>query len=142
MNLIWATRGRSWGFRFLLNAGYPDPLSPYERAFLDMEGEVAGYRRAGEQVALRFPDPLNRKDTAGRVIPHNFVVLPPLAQAINSVDDGLEKVWPLVQGIYEQLWEAKEPPSAEAIQSAINGESPLTETGDLADAPDSVDHPA
>ena len=35
--LIWATRGRSWGFRFLLNAGLPDPLADYERSFADSQ---------------------------------------------------------------------------------------------------------
>jgi hypothetical protein len=56
-------------------------------------------------VALRFPDPEGRKDAAGRVIPHEFVVFPPLADEINSVEDGLKKVWPLDSGRFAQVWD-------------------------------------
>lgn len=116
--LIWATRGRSWDFRFLLTGPYVDPLLAYERAFIGMRGEESGCRRVGDQVALRFPDPLDRKDDAGRSIPHDFVVMKPLAANIRSVDDGREKVWRLVADIYALVW-AGSSPSADVIQSAI-----------------------
>lgn len=122
MNLIWATRGHSWGFRFLLNGGYPDPLSAYELAFAGIEDERTGCWLVGDKVALRFPDPLNREDAAGRVIPHDFVVLEPLADEIRSVDDGLQRVWPLVADIYTRVWSSS-PPSANAVQSAIDSRS-------------------
>ena len=122
MNLIWATRGRSWGFRFLLKGGYPDPLSAYEHAFAGVEDERTGCWRVGDQLALRFPDPLNREDAAGRVIPHDFVVFEPLANDIRSVDDGLQRVWPLVADIYARVWSVS-PPSANAVQSAIDSGS-------------------
>ena len=60
--LIWATRGRSWGFRFLLKGGLSDPLLVYERSFADLEDEPATCHRAAGKVALRFPDPLGRRD--------------------------------------------------------------------------------
>lgn len=119
MNLIWATRGRSWGFRFLLNGGYTDPLPAYESAFADLESEREACRRFGGRVALRFPDPLNREDAAGRIIPHDFVVWEPLANDIRTVDDGLRRVWPLVADIYARAWD-ESPPSANAVQSAID----------------------
>lgn len=122
MNLIWATRGRSWGFRFLLNGGYSDPLSAYESAFAGLEDELAVCRRVGERVALRFPDPLNREDAAGRIIPHEFVLVEPLAKDIRSIDDGLQRVWPLVADIYAQVWSGN-PPSAHAVQAAIDNGS-------------------
>lgn len=48
----------------------------------------------------------------GRVIPHEFVVFPPLADEINSVEDGLREVWPLVADEFAQVWELPKPPSA------------------------------
>ncbi len=109
--LIWATRGRSWGFRFLLNGGQPDPLLDYERSFADLQDEPTTYRRTAGKVALRFTDPLGRRDTAGRVIPHDFVVSGDLANKIESVEDGLQQIWPLVAGAYARVWDAPEPPS-------------------------------
>lgn len=120
VSLIWATRGRSWGFRFLLYGGYPDPLSTYERAFKGIEDDVEVSRRGDERVALRFPDPLNRKDAAGRIIPHDFVVWGPLADNIHSVEDGIQRVWPLVADVYARVWMKEKSPSAQEIQSAID----------------------
>jgi len=83
--LIWATRGRSWGFRFLLNGGLSDPLLVYERSFADLEDEPTTCHRSARKVALRFPDPLGRRDASGRIIPHEFVVIGDLADEIESV---------------------------------------------------------
>ena len=96
MNLIWATRGRTWGFRFLLDGGFEDPLSVYERAFSGFGEDEELWRRVDESVALRFPDPEGRRDRAGRTIPHDFVVFGALADQINSVSDGRRLVWPKV----------------------------------------------
>lgn len=109
--LIWATRGRSWGFRFLLNGGQPDPLPEYESNFAGLETEPTTCRRTAGTVALRFPDPLGRKDAAGRVIPHDFVVSGDLAGEIESVEDGLQQIWPRVARTYARVWEAEGPPS-------------------------------
>ena len=109
MRAIWATRGRTWGFRFLLDGDYPDPLPAYDRVFFGVEDEPRLCIRVGIQVALRFPDPLDRRDAASRVIPHDFVILEPradeepLADKINSVDDGLQKVWPLVSDVFARV---------------------------------------
>jgi hypothetical protein len=109
--LIWATRGRSWGFRFLLNGGLSDPLLAYERIFAGLEDEPTTWRRAAGKVALRFPDPMGRRDAAGRVIPHEFVVSGDFADKIESVEDGLQKVWPRVAEAYARVWDAEGPPS-------------------------------
>ncbi|MPM79090.1 hypothetical protein SDC9_126121 [bioreactor metagenome] len=122
VNLIWATCGKSWGFRFLLNGGYSDPLLAYERAFADLQSQRAACRRLDEQVALRFPDPLNRRDEAGRVIPHDFVVMGPLADKINSVNDGLREIWPLVAEVYDQVWDAASAPSMAAVSMAVDSD--------------------
>jgi hypothetical protein len=110
--LIWATRGRSWGFRFLLDGGMSDPLLEYERIFADIGDEPTAWRRAAGKVALRFPDPLGRRDAAGRVIPHEFVVSGGLADDIQSVDDGRQRVWNHVAEAYASVWDAEGPPSA------------------------------
>ncbi|UAL31140.1 hypothetical protein K8W59_06625 [Nocardioides rotundus] len=109
-DIIWATRGRSWGFRFLLDAGLPDPLPAYERAFATVTDGPSAWRREADAVALRFEDPLGRRDTAGRLIPHEFVVYSNLADSLNSPVDGIELVWPLVADVYEQVWESPTPP--------------------------------
>mgnify|MGYP006352996941 CR=1 FL=1 len=110
--LIWATRGRFWGFRFLLNGGLSDPLPAYERRFAGDDDKPATWRRAAGTVALRFPDPLGRRDASGRVIPHGFVVFGDLADEIESVEDGLTHIWPLVAEAYARVWDAERPPSA------------------------------
>lgn len=109
--LIWATRGRSWGFRFLLNAGLPDPLPEYERAFAGLEDEPTTWLRTPGLAALRFSDPLQRKDTAGRVIPHEFVIFGDQADQIDSVEGGQNRVWPLVANAYARVWDSDHPPS-------------------------------
>ena len=112
MNIIWATRGRTWGFRFLRDGGFPDPLVEYDAVFSGIEDEPEVCRRVGEKVALRFPDPEGRQDVAGRVIPHEFVAFGPLAEGIDSVEDGLRLVWPLVADEFARVWELPKPPSA------------------------------
>ena len=112
MSLIWATRGRTWGFRFLLDGGFEDPLLVYDTAFSGVEDEPEAWRRDAETVALRFPDPLKRQDVAGRVIPHEFVVFGPLADRIDSVEDGLRLVWPRVADEFARVWELPKSPSA------------------------------
>lgn len=112
MSLLWATRGRSWGFRFLRTAGLPDPLPAYEDAFAGIGDEPESYRRAGQRVALRLRDPQGRKDQSGRLIVHEFVLSGEAARGVDSVQDGAEKVWPLVAEQYEAVYDSPVPPSA------------------------------
>ncbi|WP_221583583.1 hypothetical protein [Microbacterium sp. G2-8] len=109
MNLIWATRGRRWGFRFLRDGGYADPLPAYERAFAEAGDDEAVCRRAGDAIALRFPDPEGRRDNAGRVIPHEFVILDPPPGQIATVADGIRLIWPLVRDEYARAWGEADP---------------------------------
>ena len=120
MRLIWATRGRSWGFRFLLDGGYSDPLPIYDRAFAGTDGESRLCRRAGTLVALRFADPLGRRDEAGRVIPHDIVVHPPLGNDVHSLEDGQRLVWPLIADAFAHAWNRPRPPSAAEISESID----------------------
>lgn len=117
MRFIWATRGRTWGFRFLRDGGYRDPLPVYDAAFAEVEGEREVCRRVGGAVALRFPDPEGRRDAAGRFISHDFVVFEagaavgPGPEEIGSVEDGRRVVWPLVAEEFARVWALPEPPA-------------------------------
>lgn len=113
MRLIWATRGRTWGFRFLNDGGFPDPLPVYDEIFANIGDDTEVWYRSGETVALRILDPLGRKDLAGRVIPHEFVIFPPLAEEINSVEDGRIRVWPKVADDFSRVWELPDPGRAD-----------------------------
>lgn len=118
-SLIWATRGRTWGFRFLLDGGQSDPLTTYERAFAHLPDDPTAYERTDDGVALRFPDPLSRRDASGRPIPHDFVVAGDLADSIHSVDDGIATVWPLVAKTYAKIWDRDAPPSADDVGTLL-----------------------
>lgn len=123
MTIIWATRGRSWGFRFLLDGGFHDPLKTYEAAFAGAEGEASLFRRVGTYAALRFPDPSGRRDQSGRVIPHDIVALPPLADEISSFDDGVRLIWPRLAETYSHVWAEAQPPSRAIVAEFVHGTS-------------------
>lgn len=113
-SFIWATRGRTWGFRFLRSAGFNDPLQQYERAFVGVENEPEVCRLVKrDTVALRFPDPEGRCDSAGRIIPHDFVLLGEWANEIDSVARGVENVWPKVANEFALSWESEVAPQVE-----------------------------
>lgn len=103
MTFIWATRGRTWGFRFLRDGGHADPLPEYEKAFTGAETDCV-CQKVGGVIALRFPDPEGRTDRVGRVIPHEFVVTGPDTNGIDSVESGIERIWPLVAEEYARIW--------------------------------------
>lgn len=120
-SVIWATRGRTWGSRFLLDGGWSDPLRTYEDAFSGIGGGMHTWQRNSEHVALRFADPELRRDASGRAILHEFVVAGDLADRIGSVDDGLQLVWPLVSATYEQIWDMDGPPTSEDVTRILEG---------------------
>ena len=105
MKFIWATRGKTWGFRFLADAGLADPLPVYEQAFAGAGSASELCKQLPQYTVLRFPDPLGRKDSAGRVIPHEFVLFADAAAQVSSVELGLELVWTEVSEQYADIWE-------------------------------------
>lgn len=109
MRLIWATRGRTWGFRFLRRGGFTDPLPAYSAAFAEFEGATRVWSRVGDVTALRFEDPPGRKDRAGRVIPHDFVIFGDIANDVDSLSAGIHLIWPLVEVEYERNYGLPEP---------------------------------
>jgi hypothetical protein len=109
MSIIWATRGRTWGFRFLLSGGLNDPLPTYEEVFSSVGLQQETWTRVGDRIALRFLDPLGRTDQAGRVIPHDFVLLDSDAAGAQSVDDGRTLIWPQVAELFARVWNLADP---------------------------------
>ncbi len=85
----------------------------YESIFSGLGDQSEGWSRVDDKVALRFPDPEGRRDASGRVIPHDFVLLGPWADGINSLEDGFERIWHEVADEFEKVWDKPEPPSAE-----------------------------
>ena len=112
MILLWATRGRRWGFRFLYvddAVAGADPLPLYERAFAGHEDETEGCWRADELLAVRILDPEGRRDEAGRVIPHEIVLEAAQAEHVSTSADAIEHVWPLLAERYAGLWDGPAP---------------------------------
>ncbi|MGN8027503.1 hypothetical protein [Microbacterium sp. 22242] len=114
MRLIWATRGRAWGFRFLRTGGLADPYPVYEEMFSALEGLPEGIVREEGRTAVRFIDPLHRADRSGRVISHDFVLLGDLARPVRSVDDGVQEIWPLVSEEFARVWQLEKAPKPTA----------------------------
>ncbi len=104
LKLIWVTRGRTWGFRFLRDGGFKDPLPHYEIAFEGSTNEPTLFLQKRETVALRFPDPEGRTDSAGRIIPHEFVIFEPEASRIGSFEDGFQIAWNEVAKEFDRVW--------------------------------------
>lgn len=106
---IWATRGRLWGFRFLRDGGYKDPLPAYERAFAGVSNERQVGRMVGDVLVLRFPDPEGRQDRARRVISHDFVIRPNSSGELPDLADSVAVAWASVAADYARWWAAAEP---------------------------------
>ncbi|PKW25736.1 hypothetical protein [Phycicoccus duodecadis] len=121
--VLWATRGRTWGFRFLLDGGLADPLAAYEAMFAELGDKATGWVGNAQQVGVRFVDPEGRRDRSGRLIPHDFLVTGDLATQIASVDDALRLLWPLVTSLYARVWDQEAPPSPEDVR--FDNSSPL-----------------
>lgn len=111
--LIWATRGHSWGFRFLLTAGLRDPLPTYEHGFAGLGEDPDGFRWTGDTIALRFPDPLGRRDAAGRSIPHDLLLLGVRPNdGIESPEDCQRRLWALIAHDYARVYDLPQAPAS------------------------------
>lgn len=109
-SFIWATRGRRWGFRFLRDGGFADPLPIYEAAFAGVAEQREVAKRVGDAIVLRFPDPKGRQDHARRVISHDFVIRATDTGELPSIEDAARVVWESVSAEYDRLWDAAPSP--------------------------------
>ncbi|SDS16294.1 hypothetical protein [Agrococcus carbonis] len=118
MITLWATRGRDWGFRFLIRPSHGiDPLALYERAFSDHPRGVV-ISHIDSMASIRLLDPEGRLDRSGRRILHEFVVDGPVVRRIASVDDAERELWPFVARRYESLWAAdRESPALKPLSA-------------------------
>lgn len=108
VGIVHAARGKHKGFTFPQRGGLDDPVKEYDKANPDSL-VLNSYRRYGdrqEKVAAKFSDPLGRKDRAGRPIEHNVILPEDLASRINSFDDIVPTVWPLIDNTYAALYDA------------------------------------
>lgn len=109
---IWATRGRTWGFRFLRDGGFEDPLTAYERAFAQVEDQAEIWSPLSDGVSVaRFADPNGRTDAAGRIIPHEFVLIGAWAEEIDSLEQAQRLLWGQVADEFEAAYERAAPPA-------------------------------
>lgn len=103
--IIWATRGRNWGHRFLRNGGSSDPLVDRDRAFAGTDEGAEVCHWSGSTLALRFEDPEGRRDAAGRSILHEVVVDGPEVEGVTSLGEGVATFWPELAEEYAQVWD-------------------------------------
>lgn len=108
--MIWATRGRDWGSRFLENGGYDDPLPVYLEAFSEFENSRSVFHKANGKVALRFEDPEGRQDSARRPIMHDFVLEGISDGASLDLETTRDFIWPFVAEEFARVWDQPEPP--------------------------------
>lgn len=114
--LLWATRGRAWGTTFLLRGGLADPLPVYQRAFAGREDEESLLKQVDQLVAVRFADPEGRKDRAGRLIFHDFVLEATDAAEVcaewESLEEAVAYLWPQVSTHFAGVWDSEQRPQA------------------------------
>jgi len=110
-SLLHATRAKNKGFSMYEKGGLKDPLIEYTEAFGYDTPERHVFKRYGdnnEKVAARFPDPLGRKDHAGRVIPHEVILPESLAKNVTNLDEAIAKVWPMIKDNVEAKYDPPE----------------------------------
>ncbi|APT84633.1 hypothetical protein [Corynebacterium aquilae] len=104
MRFLWATRGLNWGFKFLSDGGFADPLIEYERVF-NQFSTAQDFLSGKDFVAVRFDDPLGRCDSAGRIIPHECVIYGKQALEFSSATQAIDALWPKIADSYAELWD-------------------------------------
>jgi len=112
-DILWSSRGKDWGFRILQRP------TTFECDWLDVHKEVFGNSKDDEGfylrtqvrigliekkcVGIRFLDPELRCDSAGRVIPHEFIVFGQSSLALEDNTDWVH-LWPVVSEDYAILY--------------------------------------
>lgn len=108
VDIIHASRGKNHGFMFLRQGGLSSTLGEYDRAGFSSTEAREFFKRYGtnnEKVAARFPDPLGRKDFAGRTIPHEVIVPASMSHGIHNIQDVIEKIWPHLKLAHDALYD-------------------------------------
>lgn len=101
ITVLHASRGKNKGFRFYSDGQSPSPLQEFDKAFPEGDREARTlFKKYDGKIAATFSDPEGRKDHAGRVIPHSVVIPKTMTDGINSLDDVINKIWPIVKEDY------------------------------------------
>jgi hypothetical protein len=106
-NILWSTSGRDWEFRFLLEPKQCDDWVAYHRSIVQPstanETDVNhGSILSGSVLytSVVFLDPEGRKDSAGRVIPHEVAVI---GEHLDR-DNLKNMLWEKLSSVYSQLY--------------------------------------
>jgi hypothetical protein len=106
-NILWSTAGRDWEFRFLLEPEQCDDWVAYHRSIFQPsaanETDINhGSILSGSVIytSVVFLDPEGRKDSAGRVIPHEVAVI---GEHLDR-DNLKNMLWEKLSNVYSQLY--------------------------------------
>jgi hypothetical protein len=106
-NILWSTAGRDWEFRFLLEPKQCDDWVAYHRSIFQPSATNETDINHGSilsgsvlYTSVVFLDPEGRKDSAGRVIPHEVAVI---GEHLDR-DNLKNLLWEKLSGVYSQLY--------------------------------------
>ncbi len=114
-SIIWLTRGKKWGFRFLSTGplSNDEAMVVYDQIFADNDAvpyAVHGKIYKGScakyyYVALRFYDDISKRcDESGRRIIHEIVVVTPFANGIIQIDADVHSFCSGVKEYYDSVF--------------------------------------
>jgi hypothetical protein len=113
-HILWSTRGLDWGFSLVLvpKLKCQDWLRVRDAIFGGSSNDGDFFKRDSiglcgsreEYAAVRFLDPKGRKDRAGRVIPHEFVIFGPSSNPFNDGATLKEAAWKQAESCYKEIF--------------------------------------
>ena len=114
-DILWSSRGRDWGFQILRHPTIFECewLDVYKEVFGNSKDDEGFYLRTQvwigqskkvECIGIRFLDPELRCDSAGRVIPHEFIVFGQTSSFLEDNTDWVHWLWPIVSEEYAILY--------------------------------------
>lgn len=139
-DILWSSRGKDWGFRILQHPTTfeCDWLDVHKAVFANSKDDEGFYERTQVRIGLiekkcvgiRFLDPELRCDSAGRVIPHEFIVFGQSSLALEDNTDWVH-LWPIVSAKYAILYPMNLTEVQERLGPVVNGEGGLKPYGNF-----------
>ncbi len=138
-DILWSSRGRDWGFQILQHPTIFECewLDVYKEVFGNSKDDEGFYLRTQvwigkskkvECVGIRFLDPELRCDSAGRVIPHEFIVFGQSSLALEDNTDWVQ-LWPIVSEDYAILYPMNSREVQKRLGPVVDGEGGLKHFG-------------
>lgn len=115
-NILWSTRGQNWGFRLLLlpELDCSDWLDARHSMFREGKSAEEYFFNQGDirlssnltvpYLAFSFPDPEQRKDRAGRIIPHEVALFGEETKAFQDIQSAVDEIWKILSSNYAILY--------------------------------------